>query len=150
MQDLQQVKKEKRSWIFHLISSHLISFDLFEPATKQKQQLLYLSYLIFGLLYIHSALYSRAVSDILFFLFFPFSPLRMHTLQEDFKVQFKRADGVFQFELLQHGRMQDTKGADDVLFASDAHVDGCCMAREVGGLCILEISAKNSSSLIYK
>ena len=53
-------------------------------------------------------------------------------LQENFKVELDRADGVRQLELVQHAGVQDTKDADSVVLPAEVDLDGCRVAGEEG------------------
>jgi hypothetical protein len=55
-------------------------------------------------------------------------------LQERLDVDLQSADGVLELVLAQHGGVQDTEGADDVVLATDTQVDGGAVAGEVGGV----------------
>lgn len=74
-----------------------------------------------------------------------------HHSQERFNVNLQRADGVFQLVLLQHGRMEDTKGANDVLLSSYAYVNGRSVAWEVSWVYLVEnVSRDNTVFLALK
>ena len=55
-------------------------------------------------------------------------------LKESFDVDLQGADGVLQFVVLQHRRVQDTEGTNHVVLAGYAHVNGSGVAGEVCGL----------------
>lgn len=53
-------------------------------------------------------------------------------LQERLNVDLQGADRVLELVLAQHGGVEDTEGANEVVLAADAQVNGGTVAGEVG------------------
>jgi len=55
-------------------------------------------------------------------------------LQESLDVELQNTNWVLELILLQHGWVENTEGADDLVLAGNANVDGTSVAREVGSI----------------
>jgi hypothetical protein len=62
------------------------------------------------------------------------SSVGLLALHESLNIQLQGTDWVLQLVLLQHSRVQDTEGTNDLVLATNTEVDGSSMAGEVGGI----------------
>lgn len=65
------------------------------------------------------------------------SSVGLLALHESLDIQLQSTDWVLQLVLLEHSRVQNTKGANDLVLAANNDVDGSSVAGEVGGIYIV-------------
>lgn len=65
-------------------------------------------------------------------------------LQERLDVDLQGADRVLELVLAQHGGVEDTEGANEVVLAADAQVNGGTVAGEVGRIWRCGVSIRST------